>query len=220
MVDQVHLAHCQSASHGGKYRYSYPADPELNPMNEGIPRPLLVLTVVVVLAAIFLGIKDHFRKPIYAPPAPNPIAASDIANLPKKVESTKAKPARKVRSATKSSLSGAESAAEDIEEQRITGTYSDADARALLVAGHARHAGHASNLLGSVKDAREQADAAVDANTTAGTDIRTEDKKDTKIVKARFSEPQCVPLPNSVVPGDVDAPYYENWAKEYSCHLP
>lgn len=25
----------------------------------------------------------------------------------------------------------------------------------------------------------------------------------------------CLPLPNLTKPGDVDAPYYENWAREY-----
>ena len=29
----------------------------------------------------------------------------------------------------------------------------------------------------------------------------------------------CVPLPNSTKPGDVDATYYQNWAKEYGCKL-
>jgi hypothetical protein len=27
----------------------------------------------------------------------------------------------------------------------------------------------------------------------------------------------CMPLPNLTKPGDVDATYYGNWAREYSC---
>jgi hypothetical protein len=29
----------------------------------------------------------------------------------------------------------------------------------------------------------------------------------------------CVPLPNLTKSGDIDAPYYENWAREYGCLL-
>ena len=37
-------------------------------------------------------------------------------------------------------------------------------------------------------------------------------------VNAILSSPACVPLPNSTKPGDVDAPYYQNWAREYGCN--
>lgn len=174
-----------------------------NPMNEGIPRPLLVLTVIIVLAAIFLGIKDHFQKPPYRPPGADPVSAKPNITAPiKQTNSTKARISR----LAKNSSTIAYPTTNDIEQQRISGTYSDADAKALMVS-------HASNPVGSVQTGRIQANAATDARSRLGDEINT------KIVKARLSEPQCIPLPNSVVHGDVDAPYYENWAKEYSCHL-
>jgi len=37
---------------------------------------------------------------------------------------------------------------------------------------------------------------------------------------AALSTAQCVPLPNGTKSENVDAAYYKNWAKEYSCLIP
>ena len=35
----------------------------------------------------------------------------------------------------------------------------------------------------------------------------------------KTTKPRCSPLPNSTKAEDVDAPYYQNWAREYGCGL-
>ena len=40
------------------------------------------------------------------------------------------------------------------------------------------------------------------------------------IVRPALPSKQCLPLPNGTKAGDVDAFYYKDWAKEYSCLIP
>lgn len=41
-----------------------------------------------------------------------------------------------------------------------------------------------------------------------------------KAARPETGLPHCMPLPNGTRPEDVDARYYKDWAKEYSCQLP
>ena len=36
-------------------------------------------------------------------------------------------------------------------------------------------------------------------------------------IQIKAGPARCLPLPNSTKPGDVDALYYQNWAREYGC---
>ena len=178
-------------------------------MNEGIPRPLLALAAIVVLAAISLGIKDHFHpsKEAQAMASANPsVAASSAAAVPKKIDSAKLRRVR-VSGLRANPPDTAQSATDGIERQSVSVNYTKADAEAFIVNNHAW------NTVGLAHAAHYQADATMDSRTRLGKELNA------KIVKASLSAPQCVPLPNSVMHGDVDAHYYENWAREYSCQL-
>ena len=96
--------------------------------------------------------------------------------------------------------------AEDTEKPFIGQQSGDADARAISVNDHA------PNAIGA-QAAPEPAEAAMNQRPRAENELKT------NVVGAAFSVPQCIPLPNSVMRGDVDAPYYENWAREYSCQV-
>ena len=177
-------------------------------MNEGIPRPLLALAAIVVLAAISLGIKDHFQpsKEAQDMASANPSAASSAAAVPKKIDSAKLRRVR-ISGLRANPPATAQSATDGIERQSVSVNYTKADAEAFIVNNHAW------NTVGLVHAAHDQADATTDSRTRLGKELNA------KIVKASLSAPKCVPLPNSVMHGDVDAHYYENWAREYSCQL-
>jgi hypothetical protein len=171
-------------------------------MNEGIPRSLLTLTAIVALAAVSVGIKDYFQKMKEAQPTAS-VAPSKAASGPKNASSAKL---RRVRmSALAADAANIAHSAEDTEKPFISQQSSEADAKALIVKDHA------PNTRGA-QAAHDQADA-TDRGTRLGNELKT------NVVGSAFSVPRCMPLPNSVMQGDVDAPYYENWAQEYSCQL-
>src|SRR5262249_12070318 len=49
-------------------------------------------------------------------------------------------------------------------------------------------------------------------------DNRVRNKLDAKTAVSALTAPQCAPLPNVTNPEDVDAHYYQNWAREYWCY--
>jgi len=59
------------------------------------------------------------------------------------------------------------------------------------------------NADAKAQAAHDAAGAAMDRNNRVGSEFDT--------------ITTCVPLPNLTKPGDIDAPYYENWAREYGC---
>lgn len=170
-------------------------------MNEGIPRPLLVLAGIVVLAAVFVGVKDYFQKPRETQPtasASPSVTPSNTTTVAKKAGSTKL---RRVRiSSTGNAANTSDSAADDIEGRSSSKESGEA--------GSETSDDYAQSTVAQA--ARDGAEAAME---------RQGDEINAKIVRLLFSPPKCVPLPNLVINGDVDAPYYENWAREYSCRL-
>jgi hypothetical protein len=42
-------------------------------------------------------------------------------------------------------------------------------------------------------------------------------KRNNRVPNKFHTITDCVPLPNLTKPRDVDAAYYQNWAREYSC---
>jgi len=176
-------------------------------MNEGIPRPLLTLTAIVVLGAVSVGIKDYFQKPKEAQPTASAVlsvAQSNAASVPKKNSSPKLRRARMSALAANAANTG--HSAEDTEKPFISQQSGEANAKALIANDYA------PNTVGA-HAARDQADAAKDLRTRVGNELKA------NVVVSAFSRPQCIPLPNAVRRGDVDAPYYENWAQEYSCQI-
>ena len=175
-------------------------------MNDGIPRPLLALTAIVFLAALYVGVRDYFQKPREAQPTASAVVAvaqSNATSVPKKTRSPRL---RRVRmSAMAANAANPAHSAEDTEKPFISQQSSVADAKQI-------GSDYAPNSEG-VQAAHDKAEAAEDRPVIVGYGLRT------SIVVSAFSVPQCIPLPNSVMREDVDAPYYENWAREYSCHL-
>ena len=76
--------------------------------------------------------------------------------------------------------------------------------KAQVAADHP-HFVHAE-FLDSASPDQDEAEAATERNKLRDT--------------VKTPAPQCLPLPNGTQPGDVDAAYYKDWAKEYSCVIP
>lgn len=97
-------------------------------MREGIPRPLLALTAVVVVAAICLGVRDYVQKKQASPTASTSTAVQPNAiGLPKKATSAKT---RRVRiSATEANMLATESAKNDIAPDTVSaeGVHGEAE---------------------------------------------------------------------------------------------
>jgi len=173
-------------------------------MNEGIPRPLLALAGIVVLAAAFIGVKDYFQKPRETQPTASAsplVAQSNPTTVAKKAGSTKL---RRARISSAGNAANTPGFAADNTENSSTSEESGE-------AGSETSNDYAQRTLAQA--ARDGADAAMEGQTRQGGEI------DARMVRLLFSPPKCVPLPNLVISGDVDAPYYENWAREYSCRL-
>lgn len=159
-------------------------------MPENLPRPLIILAGIIAILVVIFGVRDYFQKRDNQASASvsTPTVTSPAVNAEhKKAGSSKS---RQRREAT-----------------------SDANARA------ATHGEEPAKRTAMTSEIFANADEKEinDLQETAGT--RTTGKK----VKSGLqqinlaSERQCLPLPNLVQHGDVDANWYENWAREYKC---
>lgn len=160
-------------------------------MMETIPRPLLVLTAIIVLVAVSVGIKDYMRGKEATPEAYTSDAFRlDGTSIPKSSNSAKTKQAR--MSVTKANARQAEQA-----------DQLNADTGKPIVS----------------KEFLKKSASIVQPITAQleGPDLNTRNEHNKKTAKPTFSVPDCVPLPNGTAAADADAPYYENWAAEYSC---
>lgn len=177
-------------------------------MKEGIPRPVLALAAIVALVVVSIAIKDYFQKPkeaqSVASTSPSD-AQSNAKAAAKKINSTKH---RRVRTSAlaENSVNTAYPAADDIEKPAIDRQSVGADNAGSTLNQYAENAA-------ADQASHADTDAAVEGHTRPGDVVKA------KLVKFVFSAPKCVPLPNLVMRQDVDAPYYENWAREYSCQL-
>jgi hypothetical protein len=168
-------------------------------MPDPLPRWVIALTLIVAVVAISLGIKDYFEHKKAAPPeSTETVADSNAVKRPKKT--TSAKTRRAHLSATAVSVRGTEQAGADGMQKALAADESaEANRNTLLMM-----AASGSNTLGDP--------ATNDADATVGGNFRARNQLD-----ASFT-PGCLPLPNLTKPGDVDAPYYENWARAYCGH--
>jgi hypothetical protein len=175
-----------------KISYSYLATLEIILMTEGMPRSLLALAAIVALVTISVGIRDYLQEKQAKPPATATIVQSNPITVPKKTTSAKARGAR--MSATEANVPATtQAAADDMEKP----SAKDNPANAVIT--QVSHGGG---------EAEDQTN-------------RARNELDTKIAAPALSAsvPHCLPLPNATNPRDVDAPYYKNWAKEYSCGI-
>ena len=175
-------------------------------MPEGLPRIVLVLTAIVALVAIFLGVKDYVqpRRETRTSASTTATTVTQPAIKDAHKKNALAGTRRKRTSGSDVTPTAADQAAEDESGSLLAPT--PANSTLLVVKDNALHAAPAA---GDGEQAAMEADGSV------------QKKVNPKIAKpARIAvSPECLPLPNMTGPGDVDAPYYRNWAREYSCQL-
>jgi hypothetical protein len=94
---------------------------------------------------------------------------------------------------------------------------------AATTAKHRPH-GSAAEKIGSVpRTAQDDTDeplvshvlASAEANYKVGGDVKVQPLLNE--AASQSVSPSCAPLPNSTKPRDVDAIYYQGWAREYGC---
>ena len=173
-------------------------------MNEGLPRSLLALTLLVAAVAFFFGIKDYFQQK-----NPKPVTSTPDVVVPKTVDvqkkSTSLKTRRARGSATEADDPAAAQAAGDETVKPLIAMRSANSGAKAIVANN--------NALNAVKGSHDDQETAMGRSNDG---VRND--KDSEIFAPTLSTPKCVPLPNVTAPADVDAPYYQNWAREYSCY--
>lgn len=171
-------------------------------MPESMPRFLLVITAIVAAVAITLGVKDYLdqrHKVNQAATATTPTPAESNATPARKhTSSSKLKRARTSAGAARNTAPAndretAQAAASETERRLISDGSASSAAKTT-----AEHATNPITMQGVHNE-----ESAVDGADGARSQLETR--------KA------CQPLPNVTKPGDVDEPYYKNWAREYSC---
>jgi hypothetical protein len=169
-------------------------------MPETLPRPLIALTVIVTVVAIYVGIKDYVGQNKKAgPPASTSTPTevhSNARTRPRKATSAKAIRARTSASEA-NAPAPAQGAADDMEKALISEESAKAGAKAIVVMDNGPNTARAQS-------AHDGVEAAMDRSGR---------------VSNEFDPSACLPLPNLTNPGDADTVYYENWAREYNCGL-
>jgi len=169
-------------------------------MRESVPRFVLVLTGIVAIAVLCLGIKDHFEQeknsnnPANATPT---LVRSDTTTRQKKTTSAKTRQQR--MPATETNASAASQGVTDNLEKSLIRQESAKSERPIVAIDPGPNGE-------KVKGTHRELEAATDEGDRVGHERRT---------IPNSALPTCLPLPNGTELGDVDAPYYGNWAGEY-----
>jgi hypothetical protein len=169
-------------------------------MRESVPRFALVLAGIVAIAALSLGIKDYFEgKNTNDPTSATPtLVRSDITGRQTKPSSPKTRQQR--MSATEANASAPSwSDTDNLEKPLIAQEFAKSESRAIVMMDH-----------GSNGEKDQAADHGLEA---APDDVNRVGNERSTIPNPRSLS--CLPLPNGTEIGDVDAPYYDNWAGEY-----
>jgi hypothetical protein len=177
-------------------------------MLETLPRPFVVITAIVAVVAISVGIKDYVQErknPPASTPTPS-IIDSKAVTVKNKTGSAKTRRAR--ISMTEATAAARTRASADMEKTQVSEEFPSDGAKTGALTDNALEAVTA-----------QAADAEIAAGMDANNGVRN--KRDStsafETADAELSAIKCVPLPNVTKPGDADAPYYQNWAREYSC---
>src|SRR5579864_4960701 len=166
-------------------------------MTEGVPRFMLVLAAIVAIVAISVGIRDHAKPQEIKVPTITSTPTLADSNLRKK--STSAKTRRRPTPATE----GNDRTTSGPPQVIWKSPFTKAGAKATGV-------NDAPNTL-RAQAANDEREAALGRGNRVN-------ELDPKTAKLPASDPKCVPLPNLTGTGDVDAYYYQNWAREYWCY--
>jgi hypothetical protein len=165
-------------------------------MTEGVPRFMLVLAAIVAIVAISVGIRDHAKQQETKVPAITSTPTPADSNLRKKSTSAK------TRRAPMPASEGNDRTTSGPPQVIWKSPFTKAGAKATGV-------NDAPNTL--------RAQAANDEREAGGRGNRVKEL-DPKTTKPPVSDPNCLPLPNLTGTRDVDAYYYQNWAREYWCY--
>lgn len=179
-------------------------------MSDGIPRPLIALAAIVALVAIIFGVKDFVsgRKgaspsaTTSAPAAIQPTAES-TKKVAKKQKTSSAQTKRSRRSAPEANAGASAEAGTD-------------DLSRPLISDRLANNGAEGTIAGDAASTAAAAQAGNDA-LEAATDRKHQPSPAAEAARSALFVAQCVPLPNVTDPRDADGPYYQNWAREYSC---
>lgn len=165
-------------------------------MPESLPRPLIALTVVVAALAIYVGVKDYLDKKHNSNSAADGNAAvvaySNPSSAPKKVKH--AGSSRGLSSSSRKNTAASVLAeAEDMGKPVVREEFPKPASQQAMMKDESD--------LGS-QGGPESLAAALNQNP-----LRR------GLLDATAAT--CLPLPNRTNLGDVDAPYYQNWSREY-----
>jgi hypothetical protein len=182
-------------------------------MPENLPRALLAITLLVAVVAIVLGIRDYVGRKKDNSSAATASASnavdSNSAITHKKSASGKTKRGRLAASRGNGSSAGPSNMEKGLASDKTATSAANAMAANSNLPGNATTGVGKDSAGGNVLP-----EAAYDgARKNASAEARYSDDEIVKIL----SNAECVPLPNLTQPGDVDAPYYQNWAREYGC---
>jgi hypothetical protein len=159
-----------------------------------MPRIFVALTAIVAIAAISLAIKDYVQQNNAPAASTNSVTvvAPEPTTAPQKSTPKKTKRARS--SPTEANPTEEARAAADEVEKPLVGDE----------LGNAR-----ANAIDGEETSNSAKAQAVDNEP---------DLPACNTAKPLLPPSESLPLPNMTKPGDVDAPYYQNWAREYWCY--
>lgn len=170
-------------------------------MPESLPRPLLVLTAIVAAVALFIGVRDYLDQKKEAKlPTTTPTVEQENVKAHSNNKKTASAKGRRAHISS-SEINRAERAAnspDQLRKQMARDEVFNADENAVIVLDTRLSASQAQSGRG---------------RSGSGQNRDRQGQGDFETVFAPGSA--CMPLPNLTKPGDVDAPYYQNWAREY-----
>lgn len=170
-------------------------------MLENAPRSLLAVAAIVALLCGSLAVRDYFQQRKQATPPPITTAAIDPLNGSSAPGKTVSKRKAARISLPKGKSRAAETSAEDA-DNRLAPTLATSS---VVLASMS-----ATSKLQSAGDAQGEP-----------IDGRNQLPNQWRAMPARPIQTSlhCLPLPNLTDSRDVDASYYRNWAREYSCRI-
>jgi hypothetical protein len=165
-------------------------------MPDFMPRLALTLAGIVAIVVLSLGIKDYVQQQNQPGPAAAP-ATPTVANAKTRTKSKRASTTR-ARLSASAANAPAPPAALDADKQLVHEAVALTGATTIALRDDAPN----SSWTQSSYDIIE------------ASDLNNRLRNELHMISSPASS-ACLPLPNLTGPGDVDAPYYDNWAGEY-----
>ena len=197
-----------------------------------LPRPLLALTVIVAMGAIYVGVEDYVGHQKKAQPPASTSTPTEVHSnartRPRKTASAKVIRARVPNEANAAAVNAPATKPATPDKVIRAGVATEVNAPAVHAPGTEQAApvdGEKASVSQESAKAGEKAIVAADDGPTTGRSARAANGEIKAAgdrngrVPSEFDPSACVPLPNLTKPGDADTLYYENWAREYNCGI-